>query len=499
MKLEPIIGLEIHVQLKTKSKMFCGCANVADGAAPPNSVICPICTGQPGALPSPNAAAIEMGVKASLALGCKITPLSKFDRKHYFYPDLPKGYQISQYDQPVGVKGAVPVTVAGVKKTIRITRLHLEEDAAKLWHDPAGHTLVDFNRAGTPLAEIVTEPDFESAAEAKAFLTELRLIMRTIGVSDAEMEKGQLRCDANISLRPVGEKNLHAKTEIKNLNSFRSVERALEYEMKRQTKLWEEGLPPTQTSTRGWDDVAMKTVDQRRKEEAHDYRYFPEPDIPPMNLKTLEKKIKPMMPELPEQKRQRFVDEYSFSLADAKILTADSALADFTEHVFSELIEWLRSLEEVEGSVEDQKKRYNTRLAQIVGSWITTRLLGTLEERKGNIRTMKITPENFAELIALVYERKVNQQSAMIILETMLEAGKDPTQIMEDKGLGAVTDDALIDRAVQNVLKAFKPQVEQYKNGKKEVFQFLVGMVMKETEGKADVTLVREKLEGALG
>jgi len=498
MKLEPIIGLEIHVQLKTKSKMFCGCANVDDGAVPPNTAICPVCTGQPGALPVPNAAAIAMGVKASLALQCKITPLSKFDRKHYFYPDLPKGYQISQYDQPVGVHGAVPVAAEGEKKSIRITRLHLEEDAAKLWHDPSGHTLVDFNRAGTPLAEIVTEPDFTSASQAKAFLTELRLIMRTVGVSDAEMEKGQLRCDANISLRPIGEKKLYAKTEIKNLNSFRSVERALEYEMKRQTKLWEEGLPPAQTSTRGWDDVSMKTVDQRRKEEAHDYRYFPEPDIPPMNLKSLEDKIKPMMPELPEQKRQRFVDEYSFSLADAKILTSDPALADFTEHVFSELIEWLRSLEEVEGSADDIKKQYSGRLAQLIGSWITTRLLGALESRKASIRTMKITPENFAELIALVYEKKVNQPSAMIILETMLDAGADPTQIMEEKGLGAVTDDVMIERAVVNVLKAFNPQVEQYKNGKKEVFQFLVGMVMKETEGKADVTMVREKLEARL-
>ncbi|MBI5467056.1 MAG: Asp-tRNA(Asn)/Glu-tRNA(Gln) amidotransferase subunit GatB, partial [Candidatus Kerfeldbacteria bacterium] len=276
---EAVIGLEVHVQLKTKSKMFCRCDNRDDQT--PNSAICPICTGQPGALPLPNQQAIDWAVMASLALGCSINQESKFDRKSYFYPDLPKGYQISQYDKPFGYAGQVKVRVGTDAKLFRIHRLHLEEDAGKLIHGD-GTTLVDLNRAGTPLMEIVSEPDFRTPAEAKAYMQELRLIMRYLGISDADMEKGHLRCDANISLRPTGDDRLYPKTEIKNLNSFRAVERALQFEIERQRALWEDGQAPQTQATRGWDDASQKTVEQRTKEEAADYRYFPEPDLPPV-------------------------------------------------------------------------------------------------------------------------------------------------------------------------------------------------------------------------
>lgn len=499
MNLEPIIGLEIHVQLKTKSKMFCPCANMPESTAKPNTSICPICTGHPGTLPVPNAVALRMAVKAALALGCTITTVTKFDRKHYFYPDLPKGYQISQYDEPVGTKGKVAIDLPDGVHTFRLTRLHLEEDAAKLLHDEAGHTLVDFNRAGTPLAEIVTEPDFRQPAEARAFLQELRLIMRTIGVSDADMEKGQMRCDANISLRPRDEEKLYPKTEIKNLNSFKSVERALEYEIKRQTKAWADEPGGLQTtSTRGWDDKAMKTVAQRAKEEAHDYRYFPEPDIPPINLQKIALEAAKEMPELPGAKRGRFQDEYGFSLADARLLTSDPYLSDFTEAAYSELLEWLHTSPEVQGTAEEIKLKYGGKLARLVAAWIGTRLLGALEARAGNVATMKVTPENFAELLALIYTNKVNQGSALVVLETMLEAGEDPTQILEERGLGAVRDEALVGAAVARVVKNNQKQVAEYKAGRVELFNFLLGVTMKELEGKADAGLVREHLKKAL-
>ncbi|WKZ29007.1 MAG: Asp-tRNA(Asn)/Glu-tRNA(Gln) amidotransferase subunit GatB [Patescibacteria group bacterium] len=509
MTLEPVIGLEIHVQLKTKSKMFCGCDNRAEDA-PPNTAVCPICMGHPGTLPVANAQAINYGILASLAIGCRITPQSKFDRKNYFYPDLPKGYQISQFDKPVGVDGKMTLENPYAKGnertvfTIGITRLHLEEDAAKLQHAEGGRaSLVDFNRAGTPLAEIVTEPDFASASEAKAFLQELRLIMRTLGVSDADMEKGHLRCDANVSLRqviddPAVEKEsvarFNPKTEVKNLNSFKAVERALEYEILRQTKLWEIGTPPMVTTTRGWDEDKQITVEQRVKEDSADYRYFPEPDLPPLELAELENAVRRTMPELPEAKRQRFREEYALGTADAKQIVETPGLADFTEQTFSELREWLSSSGE-----KEEWDAVKPKFAKLVSGWLLSKLLGLMAEIKTDIRIAKLTPENFAEFLTLLHAGKINSTSAQEVLRAMLESGQDPSQIVAERGLEQVSDLGDLELAVDNVILANEKVVGDYKAGKQAAIMFLVGQVMKETKGKAKPDLVREILEAKLG
>ncbi len=509
MTLEPVIGLEIHVQLKTKSKMFCGCDNRAEDA-PPNTAVCPVCMGHPGTLPVANGQAVRFGILASLALGCRITPQSKFDRKNYFYPDLPKGYQISQFDKPVGLAGSMtlenPYAKHGERSafTIGITRLHLEEDAAKLQHAGNGSaSLVDFNRAGTPLAEIVTEPDFASASEAKAFLHELRLIMRTLGVSDADMEKGHLRCDANISLRqviddPALEKEsvarFNPKTEVKNLNSFKAVERALEYEILRQTKLWEIGTPPMVTTTRGWDEDKQITVEQRVKEDSADYRYFPEPDLPPLALAELERDVRQSMPELPEAKRQRFREEYALSPADTKHIVETPGLADFTEQAFSELREWLSSSGETE-AWEAVKPKF----AKLVSGWLLSKLLGLMAEIKTDIRIAKITPGNFAEFLTLLHAGKINSTAAQEVLRIMLESGQDPSHIVAERGLEQVSDLGDLELACENVILANDRVVGDYKAGKLAAIMFLVGQVMKETRGKAKPDLVREILETKLG
>ncbi len=377
----PIIGLEIHVQLKTKSKMFCACDNSGEDKSP-NTTICPVCMGHPGVLPVPNKRAIEYAVLAALSLNCGILDFSKFDRKNYFYPDLPKGYQISQFDKPIGRQGYLEISPTpslplekgegkggsssalisalnqrqSASTKIRLARVHLEEDAAKLLH--MASTYIDFNRSGTPLLEIVTEPDIRSPQEAKIFLQELRLIMRYLGITSADMEKGHLRVDANISLSPLGPISpigpigpINPKTEIKNLNSFKAVERALEYEIIRQTKLFEKGKPPKYQSTRGWNETKGITEEQRIKEESHDYRYFPEPDTPPLNLIEFREMLKNKIPELPAAKRQRFQDEYGFNASDAKILTDDLHLANYTEKVISELYEWVKSQPEHEEEI----------------------------------------------------------------------------------------------------------------------------------------------------
>jgi aspartyl-tRNA(Asn)/glutamyl-tRNA(Gln) amidotransferase subunit B len=508
MTLEPVIGLEIHVQLKTKSKMFCGCDNRAEDA-PPNSAVCPICLGHPGTLPTANAEAIRFGVLASQALGCRINLESKFDRKNYFYPDLPKGYQISQFDKPVGIEGSLTVEVPGAKPgerptaRIGITRLHLEEDAAKLVHAEGGKSsLVDFNRGGTPLAEIVTEPDFRSPAEAKAFLHELRLIMRTLGVSDADMEKGHLRCDANVSLREVIDdpaidtdlpKRLNPKTEVKNINSFRSVERALEYEIMRQTKLWEIGRPPDYTSTRGWDDDKQITVEQRVKEDSADYRYFPEPDLPPLDLTETERAMKPLLPELPAQKRVRFQEEYTLVAQDAKQIVDNPHLATYTEEVFSELREWLASA----GDKTDWDAA-KPKFAKLVSGWLLSKMLGIMAEMGIDLRIAKVTPENFAEFLTLVYLGKINSTAAQETLRAMLESGEAPALIVSERGLEQVSDVGDIELAAGNVILANPKVVADYKNGKQAAIMFLVGQLMKETRGKAKPELAREILESKL-
>lgn len=496
MKLESVIGLEIHVQLKTQSKMFCACSNKGEDA-PANTTICPVCLAHPGTLPVPNKQAIEWSVKAALAINCRIPHHSKFDRKHYFYPDLPKAYQISQFDEPIGVKGYLEILLNGEKRKIRIHRLHLEEDAAKLLHNNKGESFVDFNRGGTPLMEIVTEPDIRTPEEAGEFLRELRLIMRYLGVSEADMEKGHLRCDANISLRPEGDENLYTKTEIKNLNSFKAVERALAYEIIRQTKIWEEdGQAPNVQGTRGWDEVGGKTVAQRTKEEANDYRYFPEPDIPELDFTPdWVVKVKSELPELPAQLRTRFIEQYGLNSVDAKIISQDRQLASFIEEVVSELLGWLESFGE-EGSAEEIWENNKAKLSKLVSGWILSKLLGVLNDTGKTLAD--ITPNNMAELITLIYQNKVNSTNALLILKEVIVSQTSPTEILENKDLGQMSDDGAIDVAVDKVITNNPQQVEQFKAGKEVVLQYLVGQVMKETRGKADPAMIQQILKNKL-
>ncbi|MEA3249312.1 MAG: Asp-tRNA(Asn)/Glu-tRNA(Gln) amidotransferase subunit GatB [Patescibacteria group bacterium] len=503
MRLEPVIGLEIHVQLKTRTKMFCSCPN--QEADSPNTNICPVCVGHPGVLPNTNSKAVHDAMVMSKALGATISECSKFDRKNYFYPDLPKGYQISQFDMPVGLGGKLEFRINEGKddeRTVRIgiTRLHLEEDAAKLHHTGANKaSLVDYNRSGTPLVEIVSEPDVRSPDEAKAFLQELRLIMRYLGVSDADMEKGNLRCDANISMREVPDdpaneewaEQLNPKTEIKNLNSFKAVERALEHEIKRQTKLWLDKKAPAIESTRGWDDARGVTVEQRTKESASDYRYFPEPDLPQMDLIALQRDEPIMVPELPKARRQRFMEEYGLSRREAKTMCDQKELADYAERVFSELGAWING--------EGEKPLTEDRAAKLVSGWLLTKLQGVMTEHKLDIRTLKITPENFAELLSMIHTNKVTGPNALVILTEMTMGGADPSQIMNEKNLGQMGDMDELRGVAKKAIKNNPKAVEDWKGGKESAIQFLVGQVMKATRGKAPPEEARRLLEEELG
>lgn len=502
MSYETVIGLEIHIQLKTKTKMFCGCPT-HDTAVSPNQHICPICVGHPGVLPVTNEQAIRYGVLMGLALHCKIAAHSKFDRKNYFYPDLPKAYQISQYDLPIAVNGHLDIEIPGGARDaarIEIVRAHLEEDAAKNFHSGGESSYVDFNRVGTPLIEIVTEPDLRSAQEAKIFLQELRLIARYLGISDADMEKGHLRCDANISLRPIDEHGgivgarFHPKTEIKNLNSFRHVERALAYEIKRQTKLWEMGTPPAVATTRGWNDARGVTEEQRTKEEAGDYRYFPEPDIPPLALQEVADEMRQKLPELPAARRARFVREYGLKPSDARQVCEDPALAAFVEHVFSELYAWLAALPELEATEETALEYEKEKLGRLVSGWLLSKLGGILTERGIDIRTCKMSPENFAEFITLIATRKLNNTAGLEVLNAMLDDGDDPTHIMEDRRLGRVDDEGALAQLVQQTIEGYPAEVARYQAGEEQLLQYLIGMVMKASEGTADPGLVKNLL-----
>lgn len=506
MKLEPVIGLEIHVQLKTASKMFCGCSNRGEHEEP-NSTVCPVCMGHPGTLPVVNEKAVEFGTLIGLALGGKIAGHSKFDRKNYFYPDLPKGYQISQFDLPIVEGGEVSVRVkekdgSHREAHVELERLHLEEDAAKLNHAPdKTSSLVDFNRAGTPLAEIVTKPVMRSPAEAKAFLQELRLIIRYLGVSDADMEKGHLRCDANVSLREIPEnpKNedwasqLNPKTEVKNLNSFRAVERAIDYEIKRQTKAWLDGKPVDYSSTRGWDDAKGITIEQRSKEGSSDYRYFPEPDLPPLEVTELADTLSRKLPELPARRRERFQDEYALTEADAQTFVDDKEFAGYMEKVFSELQEWVSTERRSEGKEFDWDNEKAV-FGKLVAGWLLTKLGGILTEHKLHIRTLKITPENFAELLSMIHLKKVTGTNALVILEEMALSGADPSIIMEEKNLGAMEDTGELLEAVQKAIDDNPKVVGDYRNGKENAIMFLVGQVMKTTRGKAPPEEVKQML-----
>ncbi len=498
-KYETIIGLEIHLQLKTKSKMFCNCSN--DGSNQPvNTVVCPVCLGHPGILPTVNKEAIKQGIIMALALNCKIKSHSKFDRKNYFYPDLPKGYQISQFDEPLAEEGHLIIDLDNQHHKIGIERLHMEEDAAKNIHKD-NKTLVDFNRGGTPLAEIVTKPDFRTPDQTKIFLQDVRLIARYLDVSDADMEKGQMRCDANISLRPIGDKELYHKTEVKNLNSFKAVVKALQFEQERQTALWEQGQAPQITATRGWDEAKQITVEQRTKEGSADYRYFPEPDLPPLIIKaTLLQEIKSLMPELPNNRRDRFVEEYGLKIQDAYVLINLKHWADYFEAIMSDLRAWLFRDENIDPGTKEADILWQDNkqaLSKLAFNWLSSELFG-LVDTSFDIKNLKITAENMAELLKLIYRAKLNSSAGQTVLKAMFDTGDDPSHIMEEQDLGQVDDDKALQIFVEEVIKNNPQQVEDYKAGKIVLLKFFVGKVMAASKGKANPQKIENILQEKL-
>lgn len=473
-KYEVVMGLEIHARINTKTKMFCSCDNDIF-TAEPNANTCSVCMGHPGMLPVINAEAYRKGILTGLALNCGIPEFSKFDRKSYFYPDLPPGYQISQYDEPVCVDGKVKVIVNGEEKEFGITRLHLENDAGKLTHTPSG-TLVDYNRAGTPLMEIVTEPDFREVDEVTNFLQELRKILRYVNTSQADMEKGMMRCDVNISIRPFGQKEFGTRAELKNMNSFRMIEKAVNYEIKRQIKEVEAGNQIVQ-ETRGWDDDKGVTLSQRGKEEAADYRYFPEPDLPPMTITTEEvAEIAKELPELPIEKKARFIQEFGMNEKDAETLTADVKLSAYFEEV-------------AEKSGEPKKS----------ANWILSELLKHLNEDQISIEECKITAANLAEMVKMVEGGEISGKIAKEILPEMYQDGTDAKEIVEKKGLKQMSDTGELEGIVQTVLDRNAKIIEDYKGGKDKALGALVGQVMGATKGQANPKMVNEIILKLIG
>lgn len=471
-KYETVIGLEVHVELQTKTKIFCGCST--EFGAPPNTQTCPVCLGHPGVLPVLNKQAVNYAMKAAMALNCEIATFSKFDRKNYFYPDCPKAYQISQFDQPIGEHGWIEIEVDGNKKKIGITRVHLEEDAGKLTHD-GDSSLVDFNRVGVPLIEIVSEPDLRSPAEAKAYLEKLKAIIQYTGVSDVKMEEGSLRCDANISLRPIGQKEFGTKTELKNLNSFRNVERALQYEEVRQAEALDRGEKITQQTMR-WLEETNEVKIMRSKEEAHDYRYFPEPDLVRLVISDeWKQEIRDSIPELPDARKARYVSEFSLSTYDAEILTAVKSVADYFEQTVA-----------------------NGADAKLSANWITGDLMGYLNSNGISIEQAKVHPKQLTELITLIQKGTISNKIAKTVFKEMLETGKEPTKIVEEKGLVQISDEGQIREEVRKVVAANPQSIEDFRNGKDRALGFLVGQVMKATKGKANPQLVNQMIREEL-
>ena len=492
-KYETIIGLEIHIELKTKTKMFCACKNNPDERHP-NVNICPICTGQPGTLPVINREAVNRVIKVGLALKSKISEITKWDRKNYFYPDLPKGYQISQYDNPICVGGAL--NVPGFNKEIKIRRIHLEEDTGRLIHfGHIGHSLVDFNRAGVPLMELVTEPDLNSGEEVSAFAEELQLILRYLGVSDADMEKGQLRIEANLSLRSEISNlkpqisNLGTKVEIKNLNSFKAARNAIDYEIKRQAKLLESGKKIIQ-ETRGWNESKGETVLQRIKEESHDYRYFPEPDLPPLKIDFgLVEKLKTTLGELPQDKRDRFKKQYGLTSPQINILVNDEKLAGFFENVVSEFIP-----HPCEIRVGDEKQT----LINLAANYLLSDFLGFLNEASAKVDDIRISAEDFAEWVGLIHRGVITSRAAKEVLKEMWATGKDPSLIIGEKDLTQVQDINELEKIASKIINENQGAVLDYKQGKETSLQFLIGQIMRETRGKANPQVVGELLRRVL-
>lgn len=481
-KYETVIGLEVHAQLRTQSKMFCSCDNMSVDVEP-NTNVCPVCLGMPGMLPVANKQAIEWTYLLGLALGAQIADKWNFERKNYFYPDLPKAYQITSSTTPPVIGGSVDVDVDGRLTKVRIHHIHLEEDAGKLIH-PTGakYSLVDLNRAGTPLMEIVTEPDIRSPREASVFLQDLRSILRYLGISDANMEQGNLRCDANISLRKIGTKELGTKVEIKNMNSFKMIERALHYEVERQTEMLDSGERIIQ-ETRGWDDAKGVTTEQRSKEEANDYRYFPEPDLPPF----VATKFEANLPELPKEKCARFVSEYALSSADAIQLTSDLELARYFEQA-------VEALPDDVLTTDEQKRNAAKKLA----NWIVGELIGRMNKFSVQLSDVKILPEQITRLVTLIDAGTISGKQAKEVFDKMFETGQGPGKIVEASGLGQISNEAELIEIINIVLEANKRSVDDYKAGKQQAFGFLIGQVMAKTKGQANPKLVNEILRARL-
>ena len=470
-KYEPVIGLEVHVQLLTNTKIFCACSTRFGDA--PNANTCPVCLGLPGPLPVLNKRVIEMAVRASLALNCTVHEHSRFARKNYFYPDLPKGYQISQYELPLATEGWVEIELAGARKRIGITRLHVEEDAAKNLHEGLAHSdvkaYIDYNRCGSPLAEIVSEPDMRTSEEAYAYLTTLRQILLYTGVSDCNMEEGSLRCDANVSVRPRGTQQFGTKVEVKNLNSFRFLQKALEYEIERHIGVIENGGRISQ-ETRLWNQAEGHTVSMRSKEKAHDYRYFPEPDLLPVHVSSAwREEIRRSVPELPEAKRTRFVTAYGITPYDAEVLTSTQARADYFEAVTK-----------AGGSGKN------------AANWMQTELLRRLNDSGKEIEASPVTPAALAELLRLVESGQITGNIGKRVFATMFESGRGAAEIVAAEGLAQISDTSAIEQAAREVIEKYSDNVAKFRSGNEGVFKFFVGQVMKATRGQANPQAVND-------
>jgi aspartyl-tRNA(Asn)/glutamyl-tRNA(Gln) amidotransferase subunit B len=474
MPFEAVIGLEIHAQLKTKTKIFCSCSTAF--GAPPNTHVCPVCLGMPGVLPVLNKKVVEFALRMALATGCSIAGESRFARKNYFYPDLPKGYQISQYELPLAEHGFVDVAVNGSVRRIGITRIHMEEDAGKLVHDPGRPvSRVDFNRTGVPLIEIVSEPDIRSAEEAGAYLRQLRSIVRYLQICDGNLEEGSFRCDANVSIRPQGSQTLGIRTELKNLNSFKHVEKALQYEIGRQQEVLADGGQIIQ-QTRLWDADKNQSVSMRGKEEAHDYRYFPDPDLLPLVIdEGWIDRIRQSLPELPAAKKKRFMDAYGLPAYDAGLLTSGRELADYYEACL--------------GFFPHPKP---------VSNWVMGALLGLLHQQGKNITASPVSPEGLAQLLELVEKGVISGKIAKTVFDEMAAAGKPAGKIVEEKGLVQITDSQALEPVVAKIIADQPEEVAAYQNGKTKLLGFFVGQVMKATRGKANPKLVNEILKQKL-
>ncbi len=474
---EAVIGLEIHAELLTRSKMFCGCSAAYSEAPEPNTFICPVCTALPGAMPVVNEKAVEQAVLVGLALNCTINPMNQFARKNYFYPDLPKGYQSSQYDLPVASNGylEIPTDSGEAVQRVRIRRAHLEEDTAKLEHY-GGHALVDYNRAGVPLLEIVSEPDLHSAEAALAYATRIRSILRYLGVNSGDMEKGVLRFEANVSVRPQGSSELRTRTEIKNLNSFRALVRACEYEIERQSGLYESGQSVIQ-ETLGWDDLKGVTLSQRGKEEAHDYRYFPEPDLPPLELGLAwVEQLRSCLPELPEARAHRFTTQFSLTDKEAALLTSEKSLADYYEDTVS----------------------FSKSSPKMVNNWITGEFLRSVNERGLSTENLPVPPASLAQLVDLVSTKVINDNSAKLVLKEMFATGASPESIVKSRNLAQVSDETYLEGIVARILAENPREVAAYLAGKESLFQWMMGQAARLTQGKADPQVVRHLLQESL-